>query len=84
MTEYTMYLDGNPDRHDQGWSQKEVKELTSIVRKLEYDNAELVRANEELSERVKKLATRTPAWPKGYRPRGRFNDNKKKSNERRN
>tara|TARA_Y100001963_G_C6786337_1_gene452984 strand:+ start:1706 stop:1954 length:249 start_codon:yes stop_codon:yes gene_type:complete len=82
MTEYIMYLDGNPDRHNQGWSQKEVKELTSMVRKLEYDNAELVRSNEELRERCKKLASRTPQWPKGYRPRGRWNQGKK--NERRN
>ncbi len=81
--EVTLYLDGNPDRHADAHREHEVQTLKSRVRELEYNNAELVRSNEELSERVKKLATRTPAWPKGYRPRGRFNGNRK-SNERRN
>jgi len=31
----------------------------------------LVKSNEELRERVKKLASRQPSWPKGYRPRRR-------------
>ena len=44
------------------------------IKQLEYDNAELVKANEELSERCKKLASRQPEWPKGYRPnRKKFN-----------
>ena len=38
------------------------------IKQLEYDNAELVKANEELAERCKKLASRQPEWPKGYRP----------------
>ena len=48
-----------------------VEELRARVKSLEWDNAELVKTNEELSERVTKLANRHPAWPKGYRPQNR-------------
>ena len=44
-------------------------ELESYVKSLEYDNAELVKKNDELSARVKQLATRHPQWPSGYKPR---------------
>ena len=47
------------------------------IKQLEYDNAELVTANEELAERCKKLASRQPEWPKGYRPtRRKWNERK--------
>ena len=47
------------------------------IKQLEYDNAELVKANEELLERCKKLASKPPEWPRGYRPqRKRFHGNK--------
>jgi len=42
--------------------------LKNRVKELEADNAELVVKNEELAERCKKLASRMPEWPKGYRP----------------
>ena len=45
----------------------ETMQLKNRVRELEFDNAELVKKNEELSERCKKLASRQPSWPKGYR-----------------
>ena len=48
-----------------------VEELRARVKSLEWDNAELVKTNEELSERVTKLANRQPSWPKGYRPQNR-------------
>jgi len=56
-------------------SAKDTK-LQSRIKELEYDCAELVKTNEELSDRVKKLASRQPAWPKGYRQqyRPRFNN----------
>ena len=50
-----------------------VEELLARVKSLEWDNAELVKTNEELSERVTKLANRQPSWPKGYRPQRRYN-----------
>ena len=53
----------------------EVQGLTSRVKVLEYDCAELQQSNSELQERVKKLASRQPAWPKGYRPQRRHNSN---------
>tara|TARA_B100000963_G_scaffold324302_1_gene309720 strand:- start:1524 stop:1730 length:207 start_codon:yes stop_codon:yes gene_type:complete len=49
-------------------------QLKNRVKQLEYDNAELVKSNEELRERCKKLASKQPEWPKGYRPtRKRYN-----------
>ena len=51
--------------------ENEVQVLTSRVKVLEYDCAELQQSNSELQERVKKLASRQPAWPKGYRPQNR-------------
>ena len=52
-------------------------QLKNRVKQLETDNAELVVKNKELSERVKVLASRTPEWPKGYRPqRKRYHGNK--------
>lgn len=38
------------------------------IRDLEFSCAELQRENEEMREKVKKLSSRTPEWPKGYRP----------------
>ena len=49
--------------------ENEVKVLTSRVKALEYECAELTVNRDDMSERVKKLASRQPAWPKGYSPR---------------
>ena len=38
------------------------------IKDLESDCAELQRENEEMREKVKNLASRTPEWPKGYKP----------------
>ena len=46
----------------------ETMQLKNRVRQLEYDNAELVKSNEELRDRFKRLASKPPEWPKGYRP----------------
>ena len=53
--------------------ESEVQVLSSRVKELEWDCAELSKHNSELSERVKKLASRQPAWPKGFRPQRRQN-----------
>ena len=55
----------------------EIKELIKRVKKLEFDCAELSKINSELSERVKKLASRQPSWPKGFRPQGRRDHNRR-------
>ena len=57
----------------EAFHQTQVKELTSEVKSLQYDCAELTKENDELRERVKKLASRLPTWPKGYRPQNRRN-----------
>jgi len=54
----------------------EKETLIKRVRELEFDLAEMSVKNEELMERVKKLANRQPSWPKGYRPQRRFQKNK--------
>ena len=51
----------------------EVQVLSGRVKELEWDCAELIKHNSELSDRVKKLASRQPAWPKGFRPQRRQN-----------
>ena len=67
--EVTMYLDGDPTVREEGFFESKVSTLENTIKALQFDNAELVKSNSELTERVKKLASRQPAWPKGYRPR---------------
>ena len=64
--EVTVHLDGDPAIRKEGFFASKVEGLLSRIRGLEFDNAELAKANEELRERVKKLATQRPA---GFRPR---------------
>jgi len=64
--EVTVHLDGDPAIRQEGFFASKVEGLLSRIRGLEFDNAELVKANEELAERVKKLATQRPS---GFRPR---------------
>ena len=59
----------------------ENKKLVIRVKELEFDCAELTKNNSELSERVKRLATRQPSWPKGFNPQGR-NTNSRFNNKR--
>jgi len=42
-----------------------IQKLEQQVKSLQYDCAELQKHNDELAERVKKLASKTPVWPKG-------------------
>ena len=42
--------------------------LENRVKDLEFNCAELQRQNEEMREKIKKLSSRTPEWPRGYRP----------------
>jgi hypothetical protein len=60
---------------NEAFLENEVQMLTSRVKGLEYDCAELQQSNSELQERVKKLAIRQPTRPKGYRPPKRHNLN---------
>ena len=58
---------------NEAFLENEVLVLPRRVKALEWDCAELSKHNSELSDRVKKLASRQPAWPKGYRPQRRQN-----------
>ena len=76
--EVTVHLDGNPAEREQGFFESKVVTLENQIKALQFENAELVRTADELAERVKKLASRQPAWPKGYVPR-RHDRSKKRS-----
>ena len=69
--EVTVHLDGDPTVREEGFFASKVIDLQDQIKALEFENAELVKFNEELRERVKKLASRQPSWPKGYRPNRR-------------
>ena len=69
--EVTVHLDGDPTVREEGFFASKVFDLQDQIKALEFENAELVKSNEELRERVKKLASRQPSWPKGYRPNRR-------------
>ena len=58
---------------NEAFLENEVTALNARVKELEFNCAELTKENSEMSERVKKLASRQPSWPKGYRPQRRFN-----------
>jgi len=60
---------------NEAFLENEVQVLTRRVKTLEWECVELQQSNSELQERVKKLASRQPAWPKGYRPQRRHNTN---------
>ena len=76
--EVTVHLDGNPAVREEGFFESKVVTLENQIKALQFENAELVRTADELAERVKKLASRQPAWPKGYVPR-RHDSSKKRS-----
>jgi len=60
-------------KRNEAFLENEVQVLTRRVKALEWECTELQQSNSELSERVQKLASRQPAWPKGYRPQRRHN-----------
>ena len=69
--EVTVHLDGDPTIREEGFSASKVKDLEDQVKALGFENANLAKSNEELFDRVNKLANRQPSWPKGYRPNNR-------------
>ena len=80
-TDITVHLDSDPSIREEGFFEAKAFELNVRIAVLEYDNAELVKSNKELKERVEKLASKQPQWPKGYRP-NRNNRFHKTSNTR--
>ena len=76
--EVTMYLDGDPTVREEGFFESKVSTLENTIKALQFDNAELEKSNLELAERVEKLASRQPAWPKGYTPRRNDHRHKKR------
>ena len=51
-----------------GFLENQVDEMSNRMKNLEHDLSEMSVENNQLRERVKTLASRMPAWPKGYRP----------------
>ena len=64
--EVTVHSDGDPAVREEGFFASKVFDLQDRVKALEFENAELVKHNEELAQRVKKLASQRPS---GFRPR---------------
>ena len=54
--------------HRNAFLETDNEKLTSRIKELEFDCAELQRDNEQMRKRIKTLASRTPEWPKGYKP----------------
>ena len=73
-------MSSNSEGHgrNEAFLENEIQVLTRRVKALEWECAELQQSNSELSERVKKLASRQPAWPKGFRPQRRHNSNQRR------
>ena len=69
--EVTVHLEGNPAVREEGFFESKVSTLENTIKALQFDNAEMEKANSELAERCTKLASRLPSWPKGYRPQRR-------------
>jgi len=69
--EVTVHLDGDPTIREEDFFASKVKDLEDQVKALGFENANLTKSNEELFDRVNKLANRQPSWPKGYRPNNR-------------
>ena len=65
-------------QRSEGFFEHKCEKQQNRMKELERDCADLTVKNQELSERVKKLASRTPEWPKGYRPSRHFNKDFKK------
>ena len=62
-------MDENKEVRVEGFFEAKCQELENQVKVLQFDNSELVTKNEQLFERVNKLASRHPQWPAGDRPR---------------
>ena len=59
MTEVTLHFDGDPVMKERDFYHAKVEELQNRIKVLEYDNAELVKRDVELSARCKDLASKT-------------------------
>ena len=64
MSEVTLHLDGDPVVKERDFYQAKLKEANERIRSLEYDNAELVKRDKELSERVRYMASNPPRRPR--------------------
>jgi len=73
----TLYLDGDPTIREEGFFESKVDNLNNRVKALEFDNAELVKVNEELRARVTKIAARFPNQ-KRYQPKKNDHFNNKR------
>ena len=62
--EVTLHLDGDPVEKERDVYRAKLEEATARIRTLEYDNAELVKRDKTLTERVKFMASNPPRRPK--------------------
>ena len=64
MSEVTLHLDGDPVVKERDFYQAKLKEANERIRSLEYDNAELVKRDKVLSERVRYMSSNPPRRPR--------------------
>ena len=62
--EVTLHLDGDPVEKERDFYRAKLEEAAARIRTLEYDNAELVKRDKTLTERVKFMASNPPRRPK--------------------
>ena len=67
--EVTVHLDGDPTIREEGFFASKVKDLENQVKALGFENADLSENQWRLLDRVTKLASRQPSWPKGISPK---------------
>ena len=60
--------DVTDNERTENFFQAKYEELYETMKNDQVELAYLQRENDELRERVEKLASRVPAWPKNYRP----------------
>ena len=60
--------DVTDNERTENFFQAKYEELYETMKNDQVELAYLQRENDELRERVNKLASRVPAWPKNYRP----------------
>lgn len=59
-------------KSSEGFFEHKCAKQLKRIRQLEHECAELQIKCNEMGERVKKLATRQPEWPQGYRHKRHF------------
>jgi|TARA_R110001592_G_scaffold104954_1_gene295208 hypothetical protein len=58
--EVTLHLDGDPVAKERDFYRARMVEMTKRIKSLEYDNAELIKRDGQLSVKLKEVSSRVP------------------------